>query len=267
MRVQGKLRIKGESVFVHCAQTVTASGQNALHYDGSVSGSIIYAYVNNNPVNANDPSGLEPGDPYPTLNAANISAGRFNASQTLGMINATGLRLEFASAFYTIPGSNAFYYTPSVSSAYTSPAGFPTVNQNLTLSLVPPGAVVVGGFNHSHPNGQRPSVSDQLIARDAGNAFSSVGFTDGSVTGYNGTMGISGGNIGWQSTPLAPALPGGLTPFNFLDRSEPDYSPQPTLRDSTSSNGFNFGGTSAAGGFLLYPNKSNNNMTQSVYRK
>ena len=52
------MRFKGEPVFVHCAQTVTASGQNALFYDGGASGQIIYTYVNGNPLRYVDPLGL-----------------------------------------------------------------------------------------------------------------------------------------------------------------------------------------------------------------
>ena len=53
------MRIKGETVFVHCAQTVTASGQNALIYDGGTSGSIIYVYAEGNPLRWVDPFGLD----------------------------------------------------------------------------------------------------------------------------------------------------------------------------------------------------------------
>ena len=52
------MRFKGEPVFVHCAQTVTASGQNALFYDGGASGQIIYTYVGGNPLSRIDPLGL-----------------------------------------------------------------------------------------------------------------------------------------------------------------------------------------------------------------
>lgn len=44
--------------FFDSAQTVTASGQNALHYDWSASGSIMYTYVNGNPISKIDPLGL-----------------------------------------------------------------------------------------------------------------------------------------------------------------------------------------------------------------
>src|SRR5208282_3710588 len=58
MRLQGNLRFKGETVFVQSAQTVTASRQNAFDYDECMSGSIIYTYVENNPLSFIDPSGL-----------------------------------------------------------------------------------------------------------------------------------------------------------------------------------------------------------------
>jgi len=44
--------------FFDSAQTVTASGQNALHYDWSASGSIMYTYVEGNTQIGIDPTGL-----------------------------------------------------------------------------------------------------------------------------------------------------------------------------------------------------------------
>jgi hypothetical protein len=36
---------------------------------------------------------------------------------------------------------------------------------------------------------------------------------------------------------------------------------------SAGAGGYDFGGAAAAGGYLLYPNKPNNNAMQSVYSK
>ena len=60
MRLQKKIPNLWRCVFFDSAQTVTASRQNALHYDGSASGQIIYAYVGGNPLRWVDPRGLVP---------------------------------------------------------------------------------------------------------------------------------------------------------------------------------------------------------------
>lgn len=59
MRVWKKIPKCWRCDFFDSAQTYTASRQNALHYDGSVSGSIIYTYVGGNPLRYVDPTGLD----------------------------------------------------------------------------------------------------------------------------------------------------------------------------------------------------------------
>jgi len=53
-----KTSAPGESVFFISPQTRTALRENALHYDEGVSGSIIYTYVEGNPISRIDPLGL-----------------------------------------------------------------------------------------------------------------------------------------------------------------------------------------------------------------
>lgn len=59
MRVWKKIPNCWRCDFFDSAQTVTASRQNALHYDWSASGSIIYTYVGGNPLSRVDPLGLD----------------------------------------------------------------------------------------------------------------------------------------------------------------------------------------------------------------
>lgn len=229
---------------------------------GFAAGVNFYAYVNNNPINANDPSGLVPYVRYDTRDEAHAQAGRWNASQTLGMSNATGLHMEFGAYVYQ-NGAGGFSHTPSVSSFFRAANGSATVSETAwgsLQSLIPPGA---GGItrDHSHPSPeagfrQTPSPEDWAGTIRLGTGlFDSVSRQDGSVWGYrqvkgatsDGAGGISiGVPINPDPTRLAPASP--LTPYSFMDRSEPDF-------------------TGAAGGFLLYPNKPNNNSTVVVYRK
>lgn len=59
MRLWKKIPNCWRCVFFDSAQTVTASRQNALHYDGSASGQIIYIYVGGNPISRKDRKGLD----------------------------------------------------------------------------------------------------------------------------------------------------------------------------------------------------------------
>ncbi len=219
----------------------------------------FYAYTNNNPVNANDPSGEEPNVPYPTNIAAHTAAGRYTASQTLAI---PGLTPEFGVYVYQLDGN--YYHTPSVTSSTTN-AVSGAAWQSLQ-SLIPPGATGIGR-NHSHPPlpqwSQNPSPSDWGGVSRAGD---SIGRTDGSVILYQNQLGINPrtGTLSPNNpviTPIAP--PTTLSPYNFLNGDESITTPS---LSPTSFNGFNYGG-SAAGGFLLYPNKPNTNQVQSVYAK
>lgn len=57
-RVYAKTSNPGRAVFVSCPQARTASSENAFGYDGGASGQTIYTYVDGDPVNLVDPSGL-----------------------------------------------------------------------------------------------------------------------------------------------------------------------------------------------------------------
>jgi len=222
---------------------------------GYAAGVNFYAYVNNNPINANDPMGLEPYKPFPTLGAALVSAGRWNAAQTAGIQRPTGLPIEFASRVFLL-GEN-YYYTPSVAAFYRGTDGNPIVNPSLVDGLIPSGARIVGE-SHSHPSGysSNPSTADQSRARQLGTLPSSLGNSDGSVTRYDGSAMFRNGRILPGESQIAPPLSGGIVPFNFRDASEPDF----LMPTGSSTSG-------AAGGYLIYPNKPNNNSAIGVYRK
>jgi RHS repeat-associated protein len=234
---------------------------------GFAAGINFYVYAGNNPISANDPLGLEPYVAYPTRDEAHAAAGRWNAAQTSGMSSAAGLSLEFGAYIYQNGGS--YYHTPSVTSFFRASDGSATVSESAwrsLQSLIPSGSTGVTR-DHSHPSGfqQVPSTADWVGTQSLRGAdlYESISLPDGSVWAYRQTRGaVSNGagglSIGWTNpapSAIAPASP--LAPYSFLDRVEyPDaFQPQ------------SFSDSGAAGGYLIYPSRPNNNSTVVVYRK
>jgi RHS repeat-associated protein len=233
---------------------------------GYAAGINFYAYANNNPVNANDPSGLDANVPYLNQDAARIAAGLYVGARTL---YDPGSR---ESGVYTYQLGSNWYHTPAVTSTgkinqISSP------DWGFALQFVPRGASNVEQM-HSHPPEslgykQTPSLADYVGSANSPTRSSGLGLTDGSVFTFAGRKIIQQGDqIGVRPTTEAQAAVtltrlAGPSPLSniYLDREEPP--PIPSLGTSSS-----YGGdASAAGGFLLYPNKSNTNSMRSVYSK
>jgi len=215
---------------------------------------------------------MEPYAPYSSNAQAHVAAGQYNAAQTVGLANANGMNLEFGAYVYQF--GDSWYHTPSVSSAFRDANGNAIVSQGAWQSLqsmIPVNATNITR-DHSHPSAaanfsQMPSSSSDKKTGDYAGTFSyspnlydSIGLSNGSVLGYKQTMDFQNGSFIKVDQPpvtLAPEQP--LLPYNFLDRVEYPGAFQPQIVAPSSG--------SAAGGFLLYPNKPNNNFVQSVYAK
>jgi RHS repeat-associated protein len=117
----------------------------------------LYAYVDNNPINYIDLSGLAPGDPYPTANAAAI--------QAIKDINPTSIQAdkEYAGKIYQNPEDKTFSYTKPIPGDKTSS----------DPGDCPPGKKDAGSY-HTHgaydPNykNERFSKRDKRIEDKAG---------------------------------------------------------------------------------------------------
>ena len=191
----------------------------------------------NNPINCSDPSGLDPRQ-------FGLAVG--------GSVIAPGI----GGSVFGVVGLN---YDGMKSSVYAQ------LQQNLGLgggAFVGWGGSLLGG---SGPN-SAPSTgisSAGYLEADAGYgpAGSVSGNIDsnGNITGYSGTVpyklgvgfgaGVFGG-VSYTQTAVSPSLQNIANAFTSFFTSSQSSS------------------TSAAnGGFVLYPNKSNTNQMQSVYKK
>jgi RHS repeat-associated protein len=240
----------------------------------------FYAYVNNNPVNANDPSGKI------LLNAAGAAAGAVyggiagSISGTIVGLNTLGPNARFQD--YLLAGSVGFA-TGAVTGAATGAVAGAFLNPALAASApVQVASGVVGGvFSNIGTTTTQQAIKNQPIAPLANLDLSASGSILTSAIGgaaavgtlrlgtglVNSTTSLFGGQQ-FATTALTESVVSGIgagvgevsttpTPFSvFNDFGNPNL-------------GFpSFAGTGgASGGFLLYPNKSNSNQLRSVYRK
>jgi hypothetical protein len=260
------LRIPGRTAFIRATQLIEAYSKNAFAYGNCTSGRTIYAYVNNNPVNANDPMGLDPNDPsYRTpeeaFNAAFIASG-------LGMRGYFQNR-EYGTRLYQATGGG-WGYLPPIAGGRTG----------VTLPPPPSDAVTyIDAHSHGQPRipekdgifGLNPSPDDfqlsfSLSQRDSGRYGGGIVLTsDFKVLQYQRKSVFSDGAISVQNQSAVLWQP----PNDPLDRQlYPSYVPDFPIIGAPGSAAGEIGLTSsAAGGYLLYPNRPNNNFSRSAYAK
>lgn len=245
---------------------------------GFKAGVNFYAYVDNNPINANDPSGNMGILPRVLSAAASAALERYFAGTAIRSATtaaagalARNPRLAAGAVAGTIGGASGVsgYYatTPDPTPGGATFAGLVGAGQGVA-SIYAPGAgtfvqgAAIGGFGDAATQlfgiATDPSksfnlsefgaatVSNALVSKFFG--FAKPGTSLGEQFGVN--------TIVWPVTTGATAIGQklGETPAN----SSGAYSPSLFAPPFDSS---------AAGGFLIYPNKSNTNQMRAVYAK
>lgn len=257
---------------------------------GFAAGINFYAYVNNNPINANDPSGQITQNQF--LGGARVAGG-------LGE-TAVGGTIAFGSAGFGVAAGAAIAahgidqilagYQQMAADAYVSSftsqglqhVGFSPLAANLTdagLSLASGGFSIFQGMNSLAVHSADPLAAGlntfQILNRvEAGSA--ALNFADFTALGGNATSAIAKANMMTRGVDSMGGIYTGTTSFasrigiSATELYNTGLTPLGNFSMgafSVGGGGANAGGGFAGGGFVVYPNKANNNMMRSVYAK
>jgi len=217
---------------------------------GFAAGVNFYAYVNNNPINANDPSGKIP---LPLVTGG-IGAGFGVIGNALGQIITNGGLENFNLKNVGIAAGVGF--TVGVAAPYTAATWLGATATGSVANIAQYGITQAA-------NGQSFNTNDALLNGATGLLGGALGGSIGRATGLRYSE-----NSSFINSGLARQLNNNLdiqvnTGTNALFRNFAGAA-----ASSFDLSTFNFNSqSSASGGFLLYPNKANTNMMQSVYSK
>ena len=255
----------------------------ARYYDNSIgrfvsedplgfkAGMNFYAYVNNNPVNGNDPSGKCPACVVAFVDVAIDLAGSaavrngvtaaINAARTAmltGTIGGASGALGSLSA-----GGNAQDVAINAGVGFVTGAAFPLLPGTSFLANAGKGALLSGtgdAISQSISLGMaNKSIYQNINFGEIGGATIGGGVASGLTASFGKSFGeqVSAGIVGFGPSTAAQAVGQALG-------ASPSAPLQGGFGGPPSTNTFAAG---AAGGFLIYPNKSNTNQIQSVYAK
>ena len=239
---------------------------------GFAAGVNFFAYTENNPVNANDPSGLEAfvyaapraqgGFNYRAFddNGSKMLTGTFNANTWVNT-------QQLPAGSYTVsprPYLDTNYLQQAKDLIFgdrNAHAGRPTISNtgNWNTTVFPDGSTHQGIEIHPGRTADGGGVSlGCLVCSDAAygqiNALFQKNYDDGGV------------NLRVLSGSMQDAFPSlKITPNVPAYQGMGGGSSAPLRLDTNFGSMSDIGG--AAGGFLLYPNKPNTNQMQSVYSK
>lgn len=200
----------------------------------------FYTYVNNNPVNANDPSGELPLPVRLATGAVGATASAIGSS--IGQLADV---------------SNFSLKNVGIATGVGFVAGFTAPQTTLR-------SIVTGGVSNIAQYGITQTVNNQDITTNGVIVNGVTGIAGGYLGGAVSRAGLRyNENVPWLDSATARAL------NNQLDiqiNSGVSAISRNVLGSTFSSTDFSSVG-SASGGFVIYPNKSNTNMMKSVYSK
>ena len=268
-------------IFAFMAIAVLSSAAEARYYDpatgrfisedpkGFAAGINFFAYVNNNPINANDPSGMDyrvvgtPSeqaylnqqigiinqDPSGSKALALAAQPQFNISIGLGAGSTQALRgaVDGSSNINInldqIANSRALFQQDNTGLYMVLPLQVPqSILHEITHSISPP-----------LPFGT--SRSDILT-----NEYQTMNAYENDM--YFNQSGSTRASYGQSGLPVGTVLDA-TTGMNLIQQSNNSFQGIGNIQIGPS----NLADSSAAGGFLIYPNKPNNNGMFGVYRK
>jgi uncharacterized protein RhaS with RHS repeats len=231
----------------------------------------FYAYTSNNPINANDPSGMDvyigakPIDGFPNNNQSPhhtvtvlipntpsdfTDRTGWNNYGNNGIVSTLSGQPSAGTSWATFTGQSKLLYTPNWKADQV---------QNLSLQLVPT------------PDGMTDTQFISQLINSAASYKNNAQYnlTPAEQGGYNSNSFTSGlfNAVGVTPPAINYVAPGYSKPLPI------NTGPGATGSWDNGASGSWGGGasgswdSSAAGGFLLYPNKPNTNQMQSVYSK